>query len=61
MSKKKRYYVGITGIDNSKGYIDLTEKEAEIVRKVVSPANWYWKQLNPWSRHFFIEEVEEGE
>ena len=58
---KKKYYVGITGMDNSKGYIDLTEKEAEIVKRVTSSVNWYNATKSPWSRHFFVKEVDKGE
>ena len=54
MSDKKRYYVGITGLDNSKGYIELTEEEAEAVRKCTDSNNWDNATLNPWSKRFFI-------
>ena len=53
----KRYYVGITGTDSSKGYIYLTEEEAEIVKKATDSSNWETDELaniNPWSRKFFI-------
>lgn len=59
MDIKNKYYVGITGMDNSKGYIELTENEAEIVKKVVNSNNWTDVKLNPWSKRFFIIEVKE--
>ena len=61
MSITKKYYVGITGLENSKGYIDLTEEEAETVRKVINPNNWQDATLNPWSRKFFIVETNKSE
>lgn len=50
----KRYFVGISGTDSSTGYIELTEEEAEAVRKCVNTNNWIDANLNPFSRKFFI-------
>lgn len=54
MSIIKRYYVGISGTDSSTGYIELTEEEADAVRKCVDTSNWVDANLNPFSRKFFI-------
>ena len=53
-NRKYRYAVSMLGDDISDGYIELTKKQADVVKFATNTKNWEDAELNSYSGTFFI-------
>lgn len=53
--KKYRYNVYLIAEEYSTGYVELTKKEAEIVKYATNTSNWKDKEIEPYSGFFGID------